>query len=136
MSDELSAAEYNEYLKTGVLPRRLGAAPTTETQPKYGNRKVEVDGILFDSQKEGVRYWQLKQLRQHGEIRDLECHPVFRFELNGVRIGRYTADFRYVDATTGETIVEDVKSDATKTTAYRLRKRLMKAFHDIDVKEV
>lgn len=136
MSDELSAAEYNEYLKTGVLPRRLGAAPTPERQPKYGNRKVEADGITFDSQKEGVRYWELKQLRQRGEIRDLECHPVFRFELNGVRIGRYTADFRYVDATTGETIVEDVKSDATKTTAYRLRKRLMKAFHNIDVKEV
>jgi hypothetical protein len=136
VTDELSAEEYNQYLKTGLLPRRLGAALATDTQPKYGNRKVEADGITFDSQKEGRRYWELKLMRQKGEIRDLECHPVFRFDLNGVRIGRYTADFRYVDAATGETIVEDVKSEATKTTAYRLRKRLMKAFHSIDVKEV
>lgn len=136
MSESMSADEYNEYLKTGVLPHSMGQAAAAESRRKYGNQKVVIDDIPFDSQKEGVRYWELKQMRNNGEIRDLECHPVYRFETNGVRIGRYIADFRYRVVATGETIVEDVKSDATKTTAYRLRKRLMKAFHGIDVVEV
>jgi hypothetical protein len=37
---------------------------------KYRNRKTEVDGILFDSQKEANHYCDLKTLKQQGEIID------------------------------------------------------------------
>lgn len=50
---------------------------------------------------------------------------------------RYVADFVYVDAATGETIVEDVKSNATrKLAAYRNKKHLMKVIYKLDINEV
>lgn len=35
---------------------------------KYGAKKFEVDGIKFDSKKEGNRYLQLKILQKAGEV--------------------------------------------------------------------
>ena len=47
--------------------------------------------------------------------------------VNGVKIGRYTADFRYKKGS--ETIVEDVKSKATKTRDYMLRKKILATYN-------
>lgn len=104
---------------------------------KYGAIKQEEDGYSFDSTKERTRYRQLKHLLHMRDIDDLEVHPSFTFEHNGVKIGRFTPDFAYTDPISGERIVEDVKGgNATKTEAYRLRKKMLKAFHGIDVREV
>lgn len=46
---------------------------------KYRNKKVEVDGILFDSKKEANRYMELKLLEKAGEITDLKRQV--RYEL-------------------------------------------------------
>jgi hypothetical protein len=54
--------------------------------------------------------------------------------VNNQVICTYTADFRYEES--GEAIVEDVKSRPTMTQVYRLKKKLMKAIYDIDIKEV
>jgi len=35
---------------------------------KYGNRKVTVDGITFDSRKEAARWQELRFLEKAGEI--------------------------------------------------------------------
>lgn len=102
---------------------------------KYAARSVTIDGIKFASQAEGRRYSHLKLLQKAGEITGLQVQPKWIFEHNGVRLGAYTADFAYHD-TTGALIVEDVKSDATKTTAYRLRVRMLFAFHAQEVWEV
>jgi hypothetical protein len=56
--------------------------------------------------------------------------------VNGEKIGRYVADFRYVDTATGVVTVEDVKSGPTKTPVYRLKRKLVKALYDIDITEV
>lgn len=108
----------------------------TERRPKYGNRKVTIDGLRFDSVAESRRYATLLYLEMAGEIRDLECHPPYRLVVNGVLIGRYTPDFRYVETASGRTVVEDVKSRPTKTRDYVLRKKLMKALHGIEIQEV
>lgn len=50
--------------------------------------------------------------------------------------GRFRADFRYIDAQTGEVVTEDTKSRPTKTEAYRLRKRLVEAIHGVTIREV
>jgi hypothetical protein len=50
--------------------------------------------------------------------------------------GTYTADFAYLDLESGEIVIEDVKSDATKTTDYRLRKRIAELVHGVTVREV
>lgn len=157
LTDEMSIHEYHEYQRTGNLPKRLrgatrmetlasvaeaapdlldGAADVVKRANKFGAIKTEVDGIMFASKKEARRYTELKAFESAGAISNLELHPKFVFEHNGFRIGRYTADFQYVDTDTGETVVEDVKGGrATRSEAYGLRKKMMKAFFDIDVKE-
>jgi hypothetical protein len=110
---------------------------------KYGARVQEVDGVRFDSRKEARRYQELRILERAGLIRDLELHPRYAIvvrELKDVAqwitCGHYTADFRYLDVERRETVIEDVKSTVTRTTAYRLRKRLVEAIYGIRILEV
>ena len=75
-------------------------------------------------------------MEKAGEIRNLECHPVFPIVIDGVKIGRYTADFAYF--TDNERVVEDVKSKATaKGEAYRLRIKVVRVLYPgVDFREV
>ncbi len=98
---------------------------------KYRNKKVEIDGITFDSLKEGHRYNQLKLLQRGGVISDLQLQVRFDFELNGVKMGFYKADFGYIEE--GKRVIEDVKG--MKTPVYNLKKKMMLAFHDIKIRE-
>lgn len=125
MPDEMSAEQYRE------MTTRAGRGN------KYGAKRIEVDGYTFASLAEAKRYGELKLMQQAGAITALEPHPPFDLTVNGIVVGRYTADFRYVEVATGETVVEDVKGGrATGTEAYGLRKRLMKAIHGIEIVEV
>jgi gp72 family protein len=97
---------------------------------KYGNKKVIVDGHKFDSQKEALRYKELKLMERAGVIKDLELQPTFeliptiRTEHETLRKTVYKADFRYVDTKTDGVVVEDVKSKGTATQVYKLKKKL------------
>ena len=122
-----------------------GAPETTVIRAnKYGAQVTTVDGIRFDSKKEARRYADLRLLLDTGAISCLELQPKYAItvlELVGddpqlVDCGAYHADFRYVDEATGELVVEDVKTPVTRTTAYRLRKRLIEAIHGITIREV
>lgn len=101
---------------------------------KYGNKKTVVDGVTFSSKREAARYGVLKLLERNGEIRALELQPPYRLEVNGTLVCKYVADFRYVDLRTGETVVEDAKG--FKTREYNLKKKLVKAVHGIEIREV
>jgi hypothetical protein len=104
---------------------------------KYGNKKTEVDGIVFDSAKEAKRYSELKVMLKAVEIGMLEMQVPFELKVEGNKVCRYVADFRYIDSRTGELVVEDVKSDFTrKLPTYRLKKKLMKQILGIIIKEV
>lgn len=89
---------------------------------KFGNRKVEVDGITFDSAAEAQRYRELKLLVATGDILNLEVHPTFELApaqkySTGQRTKpalRYEADFSYFDKEALQTVVEDVKGQETK----------------------
>lgn len=95
---------------------------------KYGNRKVVVDGIEFDSRKEANRYCELKLLQRAGQISELELQKEFelipaqyetfaRYGKKGQRLqdGKrcieksctYKADFAYMKD--GQLVVEDTK---------------------------
>jgi hypothetical protein len=144
--DARDAQRVMELIAAGQTPDEAVAKVTTAaTSPappkknKYGAEKVTTDdGQTFHSKREHRRYLALKALEAAGAIEALETQPRWVFEHNGVRIGAYTADFRYVQD--GETIVEDVKSHkgpgSTSHTAVRLRQKMLKAFYGIDVKEV
>lgn len=123
-------------------------------KPKYGNKKTVIDGITFDSTKEGKRYLVLKEAQENGLISELTLHP--RWELLPAKKEQYvkhlkskdkicertvmlpihyTADFSYIKD--GELIVEDVKSSPSLLSRdVPLRLKMMKYFHNIDVKLV
>jgi len=96
---------------------------------KHNNIWVTIDGLKFPSIKEGNRYKDLKLLQASGQIQNLVIHPVFYFELNGVKIGRYTADAQYNIKSTPRLQVEDTKSWGTMTTEARRTHKLFKAFY-------
>lgn len=97
---------------------------------KYGAKKTEVDGIVFDSGLEAQRYGQLKALEAAGEIHNLTFQPRYEFVVNGVRIGSYRPDFRYMD-NEGDFHTEDVKGVRTRDLSLRLK--LMQAIHGVTV---
>ena len=100
---------------------------------KYGNIRTEINGIKFDSKKEARRYIELLELYKSGKIEGLKLQRVFTLqeafttpEGERVQAIRYIADFVYEQD--GITIVEDVKSAATKNNAaYKLKKKMMAA---------
>ena len=110
---------------------------------KYGNEKVVLDGITFDSKKESRRYAELKLLEKAGEISNLmmqvpfELQPKFRNEVTGKieHAIKYYADFTYLTKD-GETVIEDVKSEATrKNDVYQIKRKMM-AYHGWYITEV
>jgi hypothetical protein len=106
---------------------------------KFNNKKTIVDGLKFDSLKESKRYTELKFLKDNKRIADLKMQVKFPIVVNGFKICTYIADFCYQDLTTFSQpkIVEDVKSEFTrKQPVYRLKKKLMIAVHNIEIKEV
>ena len=98
---------------------------------KYGNKKVTVDGYIFDSKKEARRYMELKTLVRAGKIEKLSLQPEFVIagRVYDAAAGRwlparkYIADFKYYDIGKGAWVVEDVKSEATRREkTYRLKR--------------
>ena len=94
---------------------------------KYGNRKTNVGGIVFDSAKEAARFRELQMLERSGLISDLKIQQ--RFEIvpkaGGNRRARfYIADFTYTES--GKKVIEDCKSPITKKNpVYSLKKALV-----------
>lgn len=97
---------------------------------KYHAIKTKVDGITFDSKAEALRYSELAMLEASGAITGLCCQPRYTlqdgFECRGERIRAitYIADFSYIDTERGCFVVEDVKSPATKTQAFLIKRKL------------
>ena len=108
---------------------------------KYRNKKIVIDGIEFDSKKEGNRYRELKILEKAGLIRELELQPAFllipAFKKNGktYRKTTYIADFKYFDVEKDKYIIEDTKG--FKTDLYKLKKKLFEyQYKDLEIKEL
>ena len=101
---------------------------------KYGAQKTTVDGITFDSKWEAQRWGELQAMARGGYIIDLERQVKYDIVVNGHKICRYIADFRYKrvdDYGIEEEVVEDAKG--FETADFKLKKKLMKAVFDIDL---
>lgn len=111
-----------------------------QSTTKYHNRKVEINGIIFDSVKEAKRYAELRLMERAGLISDLQRQVPFSLIPNlkddsGKVIERavkYIADFCYIQD--GVAVVEDVKG--LRTREYVLKRKMMLYFHGIRVKEI
>ena len=111
-----------------VMPGRIHLKPAS----KFKNIPALIDGIRFASMREAKHYLLLKAQESKGEIEDLRIQPRFSLDVNGQRIGTYRADFSYYIG--HKYFVEDVKG--VKTEVYKLKKKLMKAIHDIEIMEI
>ena len=108
---------------------------------KYNAQKTQVGGRVFDSKAEAKRYTELTYLAQAGEVIEIECQPKFLlqegYKKNGksIRPIYYVADFKvlYKD---GHTEIEDVKSKATMTPLYRLKKKMFEKIYPYEIKEI
>lgn len=123
---------------------------------KFGNHKVTIDGIRFDSRKEARFYLFLKEAEKKGEISDLRLQVPYElipaiYEDQVIHLKtkdktvtkcvqkavHYVADFVYIETLSGKEYVVDVKGgDATMTREFILKKKLMKYRHNIDIKIV
>lgn len=87
------------------------------------------------SRKEAKRCDELSLLEKAGEIAGLTQQPKYDIWIESgdfhAKICTYVADFRYKEG--GATIVEDVKG--VRTSTYRLKRKLMKIVHGIDIRE-
>lgn len=123
---------------------------------KYGNKKCQYNGIVFDSKHERDRYCDLMLLQQAGKIYDLQLQVPFeliptQYEKSdeiytkGPKKGQpkpgkvlekactYIADFTYYDSD-GDYVVEDAKG--LKTKEYRIKKKLMLWKYHIRIVEI
>ena len=125
-------------------------------RPKYGNKKVTLDGHTFDSRKEAKYYLYLKNLERQGAISNLRLQVPYEivpaiYETQTVHLKtkdktvekcvqkavHYLADFVYTVTETGKEEVVDVKSAATREDkVYVLKKKMMRAFNGITITEV
>lgn len=106
---------------------------------KYGNKKVEVNGIVFDSKKEARRWLELDMLAKAGEIQNLQRQVPFLLipsqSVDGKVVERavsYVADFVYKQD--GKTVVEDTKGHKTKD--YILKRKMLLFFYGVQIREV
>lgn len=105
---------------------------------KYGAKKTEVDGIVFDSKVESRRYLDLVLLEKTGQITGLTCQVPFELAPSVKYQGdkrakpplRYVADFVYYE--NGVIVVEDCKG--VLTSAFKIKRHLMKWAKGIDVR--
>ena len=113
-----------------------------QMQNKYHNRKIEIDGITFDSAKEARRWQELKLLERAGEIYDLQRQvpfiviPAQRDEKGKLieREVKYIADFTYKEKGSLIRTVEDAKGIRTKE--YIIKRKLMLHRFGLRIKEV
>lgn len=127
IEDALAASSDTAFIGFGVNHIN------TKKKSKYNNKKVVIDGIQFDSTKEGERYKVLKLHEKIGKIFKLELQPVYECIVNGMLICRYKGDFKYNTIDPITTVVEDVKG--MRTPIYKLKKKLMKSLFNIEIKE-
>lgn len=125
-AETISAQEY----------RKRAAKPKAS---KYKNKRCVVDGLKFDSQKEAKRWGELKLLEKAGKISHLRrqvSYQLLAWSHEGAEpLGTYVADFAYAEPADMYLVVEDVKSKATKTPLYKLKKAIFEANYGIEIRE-
>lgn len=125
-----------------MIPLRVSSLDDLTGRSKKRSRFTVVpkerrtmDGVVYDSEREMVRFAKLKLEERAGMITHLRYQPAFKVSINGHHYCTFTADASYFKD--GELVVEDTKSTGTrKDTAYRLRKRAVEQFHNIKITEV
>ena len=117
----MTAAEYRE--KVSGVKKNF----TTAKESKYHAKKVEIEGVQFDSKKEAQLWARLQNLQRMGVISELQRQV--RFELvpkqKDERAVYYVADYVFKEG--DKLVVADCKSSMTKKLpSYIIKRKLFK----------
>ncbi len=118
------------------LMSRRGATPKMPKPSKYHNKRVMVDGIHFDSQKEADYYSELKLRLHAGEIKGFCRQPEFILieGFGNQRPETYRADFVvfHLDET-----ADVIDTKGTETEVFKIKKKQFRAkFPGLELKVV
>ena len=111
-----------------IIPKK------TRRPNKYFAKKTVAMGLKFDSRWEAERWGQLKAMERAGVVTQLERQIKYELSINDVKICDYIADFRYLleeENGLSKLVVEDAKGILTPE--FKLKKKMMKAIHNIDI---
>lgn len=104
---------------------------------KYHNRRTEYNGRMFDSAHEARTAQELDNLRKAAlpadRVVDVQYQVPFPIVVNGEKICRYEADFV---VTYADDHVQVIDAKGVRTDIFKLKKKLVKACHGIDIIEV
>lgn len=147
------AAQRQVMEKLGMLGgKKTQALAQPQGQNKYHNEPDTRGALHFDSRKEARRYDELLLMLKAGQIRNLRLQQQYTLQESyidaqtgeRVRAIRYVADFAYERPTEPDCngtvywlpVVEDVKSRATKTQKYEIKKKLLRERFNLTITEV
>ena len=122
-----------------------GVAPRAN---KFNAVRTVTENAAYDSKHEASRIESLFVLEQAGVICNLRVHPIYDLVVGGVHIAKYEADANFLvkkefvlhtldgplTLMPGEFCTVDAKG--CKTPAYKMKRRLMKGIHQIEVLEI
>lgn len=124
----------------------------TYSSNKYHNRKVELQGEVFDSKKEATRWLELKALEKAGKISGLQRQKKFTLipaqyeegtvgprggKIKGKLLERevaYYADFTYYDEDERDFVIEDTKG--VRTPEYVIKRKLLLWLRGYQIREI
>ena len=90
---------------------------------KFGNRKVTVDGVTFDSHGELMRWSELQLLQKAGQIEGLQRQITVPLVVNGTKVCALRPDYAYFQD--GKRVYEDFKGFQTRD--WQIKWKLAKA---------
>lgn len=137
----MSKQEDRDAWTKHVTKQQMAKSIAGAKRSKYGAVKTDAGGKRYDSAKEAKRGLELAMLQAAKKISGLKTQPAFALMVKprdgGLEIycGEYRADFEYFDIDAGERVIEDVKSKATMTPLFRLKKKLVEALYGIRIRE-
>ena len=104
---------------------------------KYGNKKTEYKGEMYDSKREAAYAAELDMLKSASKpserVLSWRRQVPYSVKINDVHICKYISDFvvTYAD---GREVIIDVKGKLTDV--YKLKKKMVEAYHGIKIVEV
>jgi hypothetical protein len=107
------------------------------TTQKYNNKKVEFNGIKFDSQMECDYYIYILEMCEEGIIEEFECQPEFVLQEGFTKRGlkflpiKYKADFE-VWLADGTNYVIDIKG--FETADFKIKKKMFEKRYPQELK--
>ena len=126
-----------KHVRIAGTPAPVKPTEDAPKKNKMGNKPVVIDGIKFQSTKEGDRYIVLSAMQRAGQITSLRWQYPIGIEVNGEHICSAVLDFAYKDDK-GKAHFEDVKGRkrGVQYQIFRLKAKLLKAVKGIEVEEV